>query len=209
MMFLKILVHPHKKCFGRVGIECIILGKPNLHVIVFLEVGQSHLNSIPSHVLSKKFTYVFKHEGPTLSLWDIGWVSFLPCSIITNLVMKNIWVTHIKLRVLKLVWFLDSSFVFFVISIISMFYFYKLNFFSPFKVFQQHINVSQYQFPSITSICLVSGDRPKGLKCNLKFQSAQVVKNTFTIKKISCYLPFTSFELLWQSLIKSTIKGIQ
>ncbi len=72
IMFLKTLVHPHKKCFGRVGIECILLGKPNLHVVVFLEVGQNHLNSILSHVLSKKFTCVFNHEGPTLSLWDIG-----------------------------------------------------------------------------------------------------------------------------------------
>jgi hypothetical protein len=176
-----------------------------LHVVVFLEVGQSHLNSIPSHILSN-ITYVFKHEGPTLFLWGIGWVSFLPWLVITNLVMKNIWVTHIELRVWKLVWFLDSSFVFFVISIISMLYFYKLN---SFKVFQQHINVSQYQFPSIISVCLVNGGKPKGLNCNLKFQSAHVVKSTYTINFFSCYLPFTSFELLWQSLITSTIKGIQ
>jgi hypothetical protein len=68
IMFMKTLAHPHKKCFGRVGIECIILGKPNLHVVVFLEVGKIHLNSIPSHVLSKKFTCMCRHEGPTLSL---------------------------------------------------------------------------------------------------------------------------------------------
>jgi hypothetical protein len=71
MMFLKTLAHPHKKCFGRAGIECIILGKPNLLAAVFLEVGKSHLNSIPSHNFSKKFTFVCRHEGPTLSLWDI------------------------------------------------------------------------------------------------------------------------------------------
>jgi hypothetical protein len=64
-MFLKTLVHPHKKCFGRIGIECIPLGKPNLHATIFLEVGQSHLNSIPSHVLSKKFTCV-QARGPNI-----------------------------------------------------------------------------------------------------------------------------------------------
>jgi hypothetical protein len=133
IMFLKTLAHPHKKCFGRVGIECIILGKPNLRAAVFLEVGKSHLNSIPLHILSKKFTFVCKHEGPTLSLWDIVWLSVLPCSVITNLVMKNIWVTHTELRVWKLVWFLDSSFVFLVISIFSMLYFCKFNSFNLFQ----------------------------------------------------------------------------
>jgi len=36
-----------------------------------------------------------------------------------------------------------------------------------------------------------------------------VATNTFTINFFSCYIPFTTLELLWQSLITLTIKGIQ
>jgi len=96
----------------------------------FQKLAKSHLNSIPLHVFSKKFTFVCRHEGPTLSFWDTVWLSFLPCSVTKNLVVKNIWVTHIELRVWKLVSFPDSSSVFFVISIFSMLYFCRFNSFN-------------------------------------------------------------------------------
>jgi hypothetical protein len=38
---------------------------------------------------------------------------------------------------------------------------------------------------------------------------SHVARSTFTISFFSCYLTFIAFELLWQSLITLTIKGIQ
>lgn len=145
-MFLKTLLHPHKNYIA--GIECIILGKLNLLVAIFLEVGRGHVNSIPSQVLSKKFTCMCRCESATLFLWNTVWLTFLRCLFITKLVMEYIWITHTELTVGKLVWFLDCSSTIPVIST-SLNYFCKLN---SFKVFQQLISVRQYQFSSTTSV---------------------------------------------------------
>jgi len=90
IMFLKTLLHPHKNYIA--GNEWVILGELSLLVAIFLEVGRGHVNSIPSQVLSKKFTCMC--ESATLFLWNTVWLTFLRCLFITKLVMEYIWVTH-------------------------------------------------------------------------------------------------------------------